>query len=142
MEFEEVLTYMNKKVRDFKKPILFFLEGPLGAGKTYLARKFLEELGAKTYVVSPTFIISRKVPIEEGYVYHLDFYRVRDKMHKEIEDILEQIGFWDILDEADIVLIEWGDLLYNYLKEHKFNLPMFKINIDLKGKKRIYNIIQ
>ena len=40
-----------------------------------------------------------------------------------------------------MVLIEWGDLLYDYLKNQGFNLPMFKVVIHTKKDKRDYKVI-
>mgnify|MGYP003578921559 CR=1 FL=1 len=80
------------------------LAGDLGAGKTTLARGFLEALGYKGEVPSPTFtIVQTYDPPELSLpVWHVDLYRLDDP-----EELFE-LG----LDEARrdaVLLVEWPE---------------------------------
>jgi tRNA A37 threonylcarbamoyladenosine biosynthesis protein TsaE len=44
-----------------------------------------------------------KTPPPFAHVLHADLYRLRD------EDDLESTGYWDAVDEADLVIVEWID---------------------------------
>jgi len=79
------------------------LEGTLGAGKTLFARNFIRALtSADEPVPSPTYALLQTYDGDTGPIAHFDLYRL------EHEDELEEIGFFDCLDDA-ICLIEWPD---------------------------------
>ncbi len=80
------------------------LSGPLGAGKTSLARAILRSLGLAGEAPSPTFaIVQPYAPPETRMpVLHIDLYRLEDAGE------LDELG----LDEAradHLLLIEWAD---------------------------------
>lgn len=80
---------------------LVVLVGPLGAGKTTLARGIGEGLRAIGNVSSPTFVIARTHKRENSDVplVHVDAYRLGGA--EELDDL-------DIDFANSIVLVEWG----------------------------------
>lgn len=80
-----------------------WLEGELGAGKTFLARGILRALGLPTAipVASPTFTLVNEYEVAAGRVAHMDLYRLSEA------DELGALGLEEHLDRA-ICLIEWG----------------------------------
>src|SRR5690242_16117956 len=85
------------------------LAGPLGAGKTTLARGFIQKLtGTEEEVVSPTFTLVQTYDTPQGAIWHFDLYRLNDP-----EEALE-LGFEEAL-AAGISLIEWPERLGGYL---------------------------
>ena len=80
------------------------LAGPLGAGKTSIARGFLSALGLAGEAPSPTFAIVQPYgpPEVRLPVLHIDLYRIDDPAE------IEELG----LDEARrdcVLLIEWAE---------------------------------
>jgi tRNA threonylcarbamoyladenosine biosynthesis protein TsaE len=82
---------------------LVTLTGPLGAGKTVLAKAIIAELGFAGDVSSPTFAIIHEYD-EPGMrlpVVHADLYRLDDP------EELAELGLFDH-DDA-LTLVEWPD---------------------------------
>jgi tRNA threonylcarbamoyladenosine biosynthesis protein TsaE len=77
------------------------LQGPLGAGKTSLARELLAGLGHAGEVPSPTFAIVQPYEALDPPVWHADLYRLDDP------EELQEIG----LDEAEagVLIVEWPE---------------------------------
>lgn len=95
---------------------LVILDGPLGAGKTALARGIGAGLGVVGRVTSPTFVIARAHrsadPGRPGMV-HVDAYRLgdgRDDDGSATAAILDELDALDLdTDLADsVVVVEWG----------------------------------
>lgn len=89
--------------RSLKAPALVTLEGELGAGKTTLAQAICRGLGIREDVTSPTFALVNEYRVEGTTVYHLDLYRLRGP-----ED-LTNLGWDDIVNSGQIVLVEWPE---------------------------------
>ncbi|WLP95570.1 tRNA (adenosine(37)-N6)-threonylcarbamoyltransferase complex ATPase subunit type 1 TsaE [Psychrobacter sp. M13] len=92
-----------------------WLSGDLGAGKTTLTRYWLQALGHKGAVKSPTYTLVEPYSIEQDddkikLVYHTDLYRVEDP------EELSLIGFDEYLDDPNaLIIIEWPSRADDYL---------------------------
>lgn len=82
---------------------LVLLEGPLGAGKTYLARALLRALGVgrSTRVTSPTFALVHAYRARLD-LRHADLYRVASG-HE-----VDELGLRAARDAGATLLVEWG----------------------------------
>lgn len=97
------------------------LIGELGSGKTFFVKKIAEELGFDGYVSSPTFTILN-IYEASTYLYHFDFYRL-----KNVEEI-EKIGFSDLLMEEGIFFIEWPEKAEELLPKEYFEVRIDIVN--------------
>jgi tRNA threonylcarbamoyladenosine biosynthesis protein TsaE len=77
------------------------LQGPLGVGKTALARGILAALGHEGEVPSPTFAIVQPYDDLHPPVWHVDLFRI-----EEISE-LDELGLESAA--AGVLLIEWPD---------------------------------
>jgi len=82
------------------------LSGPLGAGKTSIARGLLSALGLQTEAPSPSFaIVQPYAPPEVRIpVVHVDLYRI------EHPDEAEELGLDDARSDA-LLVVEWPERL-------------------------------
>jgi len=83
--------------------IVVYLEGDLGAGKTTLARGFIQSFGFDR-VKSPTYSLVESYQNDIINIHHFDCYRLSDP------EELEYIGIREYSDPGHIQLIEWAEL--------------------------------
>jgi tRNA threonylcarbamoyladenosine biosynthesis protein TsaE len=101
-----------------KPGMIFALNGPLGAGKTCLARGLITALMPDRLeeIVSPTFTLVQTYETTAGMVWHFDCYRL-----KQPEDAIE-LGFEDAL--RDICIIEWPERLGSFLPQARVDITL------------------
>ena len=90
--------------------VQFCLEGPLGVGKSTLARVMIEQVcGPQDDIPSPTFTLVQPYQAYAGHeIWHMDLYRLA-----VAEDALA-LGIEEAFFEATC-LIEWPDRLAGYV---------------------------
>ena len=98
---------------------VFCLSGPLGAGKSELARAMIiASCGPQDDIPSPTFSLVQPYLCNDGFeVWHMDFYRI------ETAEQALALGIEDAF-YACCCLIEWPDKIQE-------RLPSDQIKIDL-----------
>lgn len=94
------------------------LEGPLGVGKSTLARAVIQTLmGAEITVPSPTFTLVQTYDTPQGPLWHVDAYRLSHP-----EEALE-LGLEDAFFQG-ITLIEWPEKLGEFLPTEALGLRL------------------
>lgn len=103
------------------------LQGPLGSGKSVLARAFVRALaGEETDVPSPTFTLVQTYPCAVGTVWHFDLYRL-----ERAEEALE-LGIDEAFHDA-ISLIEWPERLGARLPARRL---LVRLSVEADGDSR------
>jgi len=88
---------------EINQAIVIYLEGDLGAGKTTLARGFIQSFGFDR-VKSPTYSLVESYVNDTTNIHHFDCYRLSDP------EELEYIGIREYSGPGHIQLIEWAEL--------------------------------
>jgi tRNA threonylcarbamoyladenosine biosynthesis protein TsaE len=86
---------------------IFALTGPLGAGKTTVIQRILQDCGVSTVITSPTFNYVNEHANSQGEkFYHFDLYRI-----KSVQDFQSQ-GFDEYLYQPNSwAFIEWPEII-------------------------------
>ena len=94
------------------------LAGEMGAGKTTFAQGFARGLGIEEQVTSPTFTIIREYVGPQLALHHLDVYRL-DHLREVVD-----LGLGEMLDEAAVMLVEWGDAVLPALPDQYLDVRL------------------
>lgn len=84
-------------------PLIVYLKGPLGAGKTTWVRGFLHQMGHVGAVKSPTFTLVEPYAFGAQEVFHFDLYRL------ESPEEVEYIGLREYLHPKAFCMFEWPE---------------------------------
>jgi tRNA threonylcarbamoyladenosine biosynthesis protein TsaE len=121
---EEMSSFAKKISNDIGNKGVIFLNGQLGAGKTFFASEFIRhKLDCDDNITSPTFSLINTYKKNNIIINHCDFYRI-----ESIDDLL-QIGVEDIFKNS-ISIIEWQRFCDQIV------IPDIVIDIEILDEKR------
>lgn len=117
MHNEEETIELAQNLESEKFPnMVICLYGGLGSGKTVFAKAFADAMGIEG-VTSSTFNIIKEYNGELP-LYHMDVYRV--------DDNVESLGIEEYFEKGGVTIIEWADLIKDYLPEERLDIK-FKV---------------
>jgi tRNA threonylcarbamoyladenosine biosynthesis protein TsaE len=102
------------------------LSGPLGAGKTVLAKGIAHAMDVEGAVTSPTFVLARVHPaLRSGdpAMVHVDVYRLLDHPGTDLLAELDSLDLDTDLDGA-VVVVEWGEGLVERLSDRYLDVKL------------------
>lgn len=102
------------------------LSGPLGAGKTVVAKGIAEAMDVEGPVTSPTFVLARvHRPRQLGSpaMVHVDMYRLLDHAGADLLGELDSLDLDTDLDDA-VVVVEWGEGIVERLSERHLDIRL------------------
>ena len=110
---EETIFLGEQLAKKFGYGAIITLDASLGGGKTVLAKGLAHGWGITDtdYVTSPTFTLINRYEGTQGFVYHIDLYRLSDA--REAVDI----GILEILESGSSVIIEWPERIATLLPD-------------------------
>lgn len=106
-QFAEKFAYVLRQMGDENLPgrgqqgLVVYLEGNLGAGKSYFARALIQSFLPGQKVKSPTYTLVETYEGPLGQMHHFDLYRLCDP------EELEFLGIRDLLKTHFLSLVEW-----------------------------------
>lgn len=120
--------------RSFRAGDVVVLSGPLGAGKTVLARGIAEGMDVEGPVTSPTFVLARvhraRTPGSPAMV-HVDMYRLLDHPGLDLIAELDSLDLDTDLDEA-VAVVEWGEGLVERLSDRHLSIELQRGSDDTR----------
>ncbi len=110
-----------------KKYSIIRIDGEIGSGKTTLIKSLCKSLGVRENVSSPTFSLVNEYLInKKDKIFHFDFYRIKNS-HEALD-----IGFEDYLESNHLCILEWGQIVSEYLPEKYDFFLLNKINENIR----------
>ncbi len=122
-EKETIEIAQNLESEKFPNMVIC-LEGDLGSGKTVFTKGFAQALGIEETVTSPTFNIIKEYPNGELPLYHMDVYRLDGKV--------DDLGIEDYYTRVGVTIIEWSDMIKDYLPEERLDIKFKVIDEDTR----------
>ena len=112
VEDEQAVALLAAKFADAAEtPLVIYLRGDLGAGKTTFARAYVHSLGFSGYVKSPSYGLLETYEAGGQSILHLDLYRIEDP------EELEYLAIRDLFGDHSVLLVEWPDRGKHHLPE-------------------------
>lgn len=102
------------------------LAGPLGAGKTVLAKGIAEAMAVVGPVTSPTFVLARVHRARHAgrpAMVHVDMYRLLDHPGADLLAELDSLDLDTDLDDA-VVVVEWGEGIAERLSDNHLDVRL------------------
>ena len=122
----QVKTAVNF-ILENKKYSIIRIDGEIGSGKTTLIKSLCKSLGVRENVSSPTFSLVNEYLInKKDKVFHFDFYRIKNS-HEALD-----IGLEDYLESNHLCILEWGQIVSEYLPEKYDFFLLNKINENIR----------
>ena len=107
-----------------EKSFSVFLEGGLGAGKTFLVREILHSAGVTQEIPSPTYTLVNEFSVNNRVFAHFDFYRLQNP-----KDFFER-GLSEIAENENISkFTEWVDKI-SHTAQRGFSGRKFLVRIE------------
>lgn len=107
-------------IKHIQKGWTIALDGELAAGKSVFSSAAIKSLGYTGKVTSPTYTIMNEYDTPEGKVFHMDAYRLGGA------DELEYTGYYDALEEARVIIIEWAEIISGALEDDTLYIKISK----------------
>lgn len=115
------------------KPLIFIIEGELGAGKTVFVKGIGEYFGLHD-IISPTFVVYYEYGIRKNpwkKFIHFDLYNIQE------DEEFVHLGIKQYVEKGNILCFEWGEKagkIYDELKK-KGEIVRVKIAYEEEGRK-------
>jgi len=114
-EIETIRIAQNIESEKFPNMVIC-LEGDLGAGKTVFTKGIAMALGLDETITSPTFNIIKEYNEGQMPLYHMDLYRLNGNP--------TELGIDEYFDKGGIVIIEWADMIKEYLPAERLEIKI------------------
>lgn len=123
---EDTFAFGARIGRQLRAGDVVVLSGPLGAGKTVLAKGIADGMEVAGPITSPTFVLARvhqANDAERPAMVHVDLYRLLDHPGVDLAAELDSLDIDTDLDDA-VAVVEWGEGLAERLSQRHMSVEL------------------
>lgn len=123
---EETVAFGADLGRQLRAGDVVVLSGPLGAGKTALARGIAAGMDVEGPITSPTFVLARVHRARQAgkpAMVHVDVYRLLDHSGLDLMAELDSLDIDTDLDDS-VAVVEWGQGLAERLSDRHLSVVL------------------
>ena len=112
---EETIQLAQNIESEKLENMVICLDGDLGTGKTVFTKAFASAMEIDDTITSPTYNIIKEYKGKVN-LYHMDVYRLNDN--------IEEIGIQDYFKLPGVIIIEWSEMIKNYLPKERLEIKL------------------
>ena len=123
---DDTLAFGADLGRQLRAGDVVVLSGPLGAGKTALARGIAAGMDVDGPITSPTFVLARVHRARQAgkpAMVHVDVYRLLDHGGLDLMTELDSLDIDTDLDDS-VAVVEWGEGLAERLSDRHLSVVL------------------
>ncbi|MCH9733509.1 MAG: tRNA (adenosine(37)-N6)-threonylcarbamoyltransferase complex ATPase subunit type 1 TsaE [Actinomycetia bacterium] len=123
---EDTIALGERLGRELRAGDVVVLSGPLGAGKTVLAKGIAKAMDVDGPVISPTFVLARVHRarcVGAPAMVHVDLYRLLDQTSIDLLGELDSLDLDTDLADA-VVVVEWGEGIVERLSDSHLDIRL------------------
>lgn len=123
---EDTIALGERLGKDLRAGDVVVLSGPLGAGKTALAKGIALGMDVEGPITSPTFVLARvHRPRHPGRpaMVHVDVYRLLDNPESDLLAELDSLDLDTELSDS-VAVVEWGEGLAERLSQRHLDVTL------------------
>ena len=127
---EDTVALGSRLGEELRAGDVVVLSGPLGAGKTVLAKGIAAAMNVDGRVTSPSYVLARvHPPRRDGApaMIHVDVYRLLDHGGPDLLGELDSLDLDTDLDDS-VVVVEWGEGLAERLSERHLDVRLERVS--------------
>lgn len=123
---EDTIALGSRLGKELRAGDVVVLTGPLGAGKTVLAKGIAAAMDVDGPVTSPSYVLARVHPPRRPgrpAMIHVDMFRLLDTDGADLLGELDSLDLDTELDDA-VVVVEWGEGIVERLAERHLDVRL------------------
>jgi L-threonylcarbamoyladenylate synthase len=113
---------------EYKRAIVFALQGEMGTGKTIFTKGLARAMGITELVTSPTYALENEYITGKDKLFHFDAWRL------EKSEELRALGFEDLIKHKSVISIEWAERVSDTIREFDDEAVIIWVKIEFGNK--------
>lgn len=129
---QNIAKELWQKYEDYhnKRPIIFALEGQMGAGKTQFVKGLARAMGITENIASPSYdlLLTHNAQDINCFLTHIDTWRMINP-----DEELKDLDIRNLINNNNVIAIEWADRAVTEIKTYSDDAIIIWVKIEYKN---------